>query len=131
MLWLLLLAIESACTPSCCWTWRAAKRVDSWFMSASTSWPIPRSTESISDFTKSVLVEMRFLTAQRLELGQAAGAVANNRGQSGIFGVDGRGRQTERVGDGGERGIVGAHRRRDRPVGGVVRSGGHALAGGD
>ena len=42
---------------------------------------------------------------------------------------DGRGRQAERIGDRGERGVVGAHRRRDRPVGGVVGGGGHALTG--
>src|SRR3954452_13427556 len=26
MLWLFWLAIDSACTPSCCWTWRACRR---------------------------------------------------------------------------------------------------------
>ncbi len=41
------LAIDSAWTPSCCRTCRAWRRVDSLFMSASTSWPTPRSMESI------------------------------------------------------------------------------------
>jgi hypothetical protein len=37
MLWLFWLAIDSACVPSCCCTCRACRRVDSAFMSASTS----------------------------------------------------------------------------------------------
>ena len=44
----------------------ACRRVDSAFMSASTSWPTPRSMESFSSETKSCCRPMRFLIAPRL-----------------------------------------------------------------
>src|SRR5215216_4014612 len=59
------LAIDSDWMPSCCWTWRACRRVDSLFMSASTSAPTPLSMESDRFDRKLFWVSMRDLAAPR------------------------------------------------------------------
>src|SRR5262249_34282973 len=66
------LAIESDCTPNCCWTCKALKRADSSSMFASTRLPTPVVSASVSDFTKSLWMLSRFST----EPNCAAAAVA-------------------------------------------------------